>query len=380
VASPFGGCKNESFRVSVVTPDRKPVAGAHLYGGFDWDVFDDQTDAAGIAHIPNWADGWDATITKNNFYPADVKVSPGTRFTLTPTPESLTLIGEVKGSAIRFGPETLITVSFDGQYRVYTYDETRLTEHTSLQLPAPINEPFARSDTLWYSVYDSGLFAFSLSDPMNPSELMHLDIDGDVGSFLVLDTFVVVGNENTDEPLRIFRIQPEAELVATFGNYRVTDMSVISHYLVITGDKPNLPVVFDIEDISNPREVYHGAQTDFWIGLVFHQYVVLQGSVKSPGLDTMYYGLMDLADPAHPIDLGLLPSDAWLWNIVSDSVATGDFITHGMSVLKGGITTGFHSTALLNEGPQPAYGFNGSAPPFFIIMGGLWRLSNQDRR
>jgi hypothetical protein len=376
----FGGCKNDSFHVWVVTPDRKPVAGALVHGGFDWSMFGDQTDDAGLAQIPNWADGWDAKITKGNFYSASVKVSPCARFTLRPTSESLMLIGEVEGSAIRFGPETLITVTYQGQYRVYTYGETQLTEHTMVQLPSLAKERCMRGDTFWYATHDSGLFAFSLADPLNPIQLMHLDIGGYLGPFVVVDTFVVVGDRGDDAALRVYRYRPEVELVASIGDYRVDQMAVISHYLVIAGYKPNLPVVFDIADISNPHEVYHGVQTDFWAGHIFDHYVVLRSSDLSPGLDSTYCRLLDLADPAHPTDLGLIPSDAWLDNIINDSIAVGDFIAAGQSVLRGRITEGFHSVALVNAGSYSWKDYGGSSPPFFILRDGLWKLSDRGQK
>jgi hypothetical protein len=371
LAISVSGCKNDGdFRVRVMTPDGKPVAGALVSGGYDWDVFGDETDDAG-------------TITKDNFYTTRVKVSPCTRYKFSPTPQSLKLIGDAAGTVVLFGAETLVTVGYQGQYRVYSYDDERVTAIDSAQLPFPVKYCLTQGDTFWYATHDSGLFAYSLRDPLHPEQLWHLPMSGYTGPFVIADSFVIMGNHWDAGPLEIFGYRPDGwiGLISSAGSQRVDKIALVSHYVVTLGTKSDLPVIFDIADIRNPREVYHGVQSDFWTGSVFRNYIIMSGADWPTESDSTCYGVLDLTDPANPRNLGRFRTDSWFSAVIDESTVVGDYYLHGTSVLKGGLTEGFRSIALASRLPNLGdYQYGGCSPPYFVLGDHLWKLVGPDQR
>jgi hypothetical protein len=368
------GCKpKDSFRVQVVTPDRRPVSGAELHAGSDWPIYNGETDDSGFIYVPNWANGQIAYIAKDNFFSTQAKVAPDVQVIFTPTPESLRLIGAVEGEAVRFGPETLVTITASGGYRVYTYNDARVAEVASTWLPVGILHWCVRGDTLWYTTQESGVYAYSLANPLNPAMLMHLDIQGSPGPLAVVDTFVVVGNDLVG-PLRIFRYSPDGtvKLVSSFDSLFVRGIGVVSHYVVVVGWGPTQPVIYDIADVRNPREVYRGADGQFWSGFIHGNRVILNGSMLVSGQWVAGYAMLDLTDPAHPVQSGPFETDSRLYDILSDSVAVGEYDGGGITVLRGSISGGFHSVALLTE--YGGYSYQGGSAPYYALYGSLWKL------
>lgn len=372
----FTGCKpKDSFRVQVVTPDSNPVAGARLSVGFDWPTYCDTTDDSGFIYVPNWANGEPAHISKNNFYSLGADVSPDAQVTLTPTPESLRFIGVIDGYVVRFGPETLITVTDAGRYHVYAYTDTRVTEVASAQLPGQVLSRFVRGDTLWYSTYSRGVYAYLLADPLDPVSLMHLDIPGSLGPLAVFDTFVVAANWNDWKPLRVFKYRPEGsvKLVSSFDSLVVQGIDIVSHYVVAVGWAHPRPTIYDIADVRHPREVYQGAHGQYWDGFIHENRAFLNGADTVSGQWVSGYAVLDLADPAHPVQTGPFPTDSRLCDVLNDSMAVGD--RGGMTILRGSITGGFHSVALVNtDSNYQGYSYQGSFPPYYALNGSLWKL------
>ena len=368
------GCKpKDSFRVQVVTPDRRPVASAELHAGFDWPIYNGETNDSGFIYLPNWANGQIAYLAKDNFFSLQAKVAPDAQVIFTPTPESLRLIGAVEGEAVRFGPETLVTITASGGYYVYTYDDARVAEVASAWLPEPIWHWCVRGDTLWFTTKESGVYAYSLASPLNPVMLMHLDIEGNPGPLAVLDTFVVVANDRVG-PLRIFRYSPDGtvKLVSSFDSLFVQGIGVVSHYVVALGWAPTLTVIYDIADVRHPREVYHDAQGQFWNGFLHGNRVILNGSALVSGQWVAGYAVLDLADPAHPVQSGPFETDSRLYDVINDSTAVGEYDGGGITVLRGSVTGGFHSIALLSE--YGGYDYQGSFAPYYALYGSLWKI------
>ncbi len=369
-------CKpKDSFHVQVVTVDGKPVSSARLSVGFDR-VFTGTTDDDGFVYVPNWASGDTAVVTKTNFRSMRAEISPDAQVTLTPMPESLRLVGMAEGNAVLFGPETLATVTSDGHYRVYTYSDTRITEVATLQLPQPVRHQCVFGDTLWYATYDSGMYAYSLSNRLNPVKLMHVDIGGVLDPFVVIDTFIVMSNVSSAGTLRIFSYGPDGstELVSSFDSLMAGQVAVVSHYVVALG-LHDMPVIYDIADIRNPRQVYHGIQPQYWSGFLCDNRVVMNGFDTLSGRDTSCYGVVDLTDPSHPVQTGPFPTDSWLDDILNDSMAVGEYNLFGISILRGTITGGFHSVALVQAEPNfHGYPLQGFHPPYYVLFGSLWKL------
>jgi hypothetical protein len=362
----------DSFRVRVLTQDNEPVAGAVVSGGIDWDWFRSETNVDGYAEIPDRADGDAATVFKDNFYPTSVEVTPGACYTIAPTPESLRLLGELDGTALRFGPDTLVMVTYEGKYRVYTYGDGGVSLVDSAQLHSPVRHQLVHGDTFWYATYDSGFCAYSIADLRNPVKLLHVDIEGVLHPFAVKDSYILMGSNSQPGPLRVYLFRPDgsAQLVTLVGDQTVYDIAVLSHYAVTLGWKTDLPVVFDIADIRHPREVHHGVQNDFY-GSEFHGNCVVLSYGPWRG-DTTWYGLLDLTDPANPVDLGRFATDSYVDAIIDDTTVVERYEHGGKSVLKGSLATGFRTTAIVH--PATYSGHHGGRPPYFLLGGSLWKL------
>jgi hypothetical protein len=233
-----------------------------------------------------------------------------------------------------------------------------------------------RGDTLWYATYDSGLYAYSLSNRLNPVKLMHVDVEGVLDPFTILDTFIVMSNLNSGGPLRILRFGSDGstELVSSFDSLMLGRIAVVSHYVVALG-LHDMPVVYDIADIRNPRGVYHGTQAQYWGGFLRDNRVIMDGYDAISGRDTICFGIVDVADPAHPVQTGPFPTDSRLYDVLNDSMGVGAYNMGGISILRGRITEGFHSVALLQAGPDyHGYDLQGCRPPYYVLYGSLWKL------
>lgn len=370
------GCKkSRDFEVIVFSPDRQPIAGATIGGGLDWDYFSVQTNIYGVAILPSYAHGYRATIYKNNFFPNIVQSLSSTKYILEPTPKQFRLIGDVKGRSIRFNSDTLITIEYGGGYHVYSYNDQGVIEIASGQLPICIKETQLRGDTLWFSTHDDGIYVYSLKDPINPKQLFHLDIPGYLGPFAVRDTIVVTGNPWSKDFLHIYSYKPDGQYkeISKLGNYLVINMVFMSHYIVILNYYENLPAVFDLQNPVDPRLVYNSAEPEYWFGFLFKNYLILTPRfVWDTMIETTNYKLIDLYNPANPLNAGMFSADSRLDRIINDSLAIGTYYSYSgaISVLAGSITNGFQTIAITN-------GFEGCEPPYFIIGGCLWKLQNQ---
>lgn len=370
------GCKkSREFEVMIFSPDQQPIAGVTIKGGSDWDYFCVQTNIYGVAILPSHASKNSAVIYKNNFFPKIVQSLASTKYILEPTPKQFKLIGKVTGRSIRFNSDTLITVEYGGGYHVYSYNDQGVIEIASAQFPICIKETQLRGDTLWFSTHDDGIYVYSLKDPINPKQLFHLNISGYLGPFAVRDTIVVTGNPWAKDFLRIFYYKPDGQYkeIYKLGNYLVVKMTFMSKYLVILNYYENLPAVFDLQNPVDPRLVYNGVEPEYWSGLLFKNYLILAPrSVWDTMIETTNYKLIDLSNPANPLNAGMFSADSRLDKIINDSIAVGTYYSYSeaISVLDGSITDGFQTIAITN-------GFEGCEPPYFIFGRCLWKLQNQ---
>ena len=114
------GDREGSFEVKVVSPDESPIESAWIEGGFDWTWYRVFTDSNGVALVPGHARSEQATIMKDNFIPLFVERLDTRQYILEPTPQLLRLIGTAEGTAIIFEADNLVTLSYHGDYHVYT--------------------------------------------------------------------------------------------------------------------------------------------------------------------------------------------------------------------------------------------------------------------
>jgi hypothetical protein len=376
--------RSKSFFVTIVDPLRRPIAGAVLEGGVDWDKFRDTTDTAGIAILPYYAANWWTAISATNFLPLRVDRLRAGTYVLTPTEDRLRRIGAAEGYMLRMSADTLLTLTYQGVYRAYTLDSSGLTEVATSQLATTTGfKHVMRGDTLWFGAHDDGVYAYSLSDPTRPALLWHFPIPGYVRTFEVNDsaTFVLI-DDGDEDSVWLFACWPtgDYEGIAQLGPGWVSDMVAISHYLVLVGYSPHLAQVYDVQSPRHPRYVTEFAGTEYSSGFPFHDTLVLTPKDDYPN-PTFRYGLLDLHDPANPVESGLLYSDVpRLSMVVDESTAVGWHNVAGLAILRGSLSSGLHTTAVVAMPTHEDIDIGGFTAPYYLLSGFLWKLEHREHQ
>ena len=368
--------EQEPFEVSVVDPNDAPVAGAWIEGGFDWTWFKVYTDSNGIALVPGHARGERATIMKDNYLPLLVEMLDIRQYILEPTPQLLRLIGTAEGTAIIFEVDNLVTLSYQGDYYVYTYDDQGVVEITSTVLPSTMKQFKLFGDTLWFTTHDDGIYVYSVADILQPQLLFHLGITGNLDAFAVKDSIIVVCNPHNPGPLRIFTYSPSGQFqeLARMSEFIADEMTIRDSYLILVGGEASMPTVFDLTYPEQPVLVYIGLEPGAETGLILDTILVVVPEYHSYISNvSVTYKLLSLTNPANPYFCGVFHADAWLYDIINNEYALGDYVGYYVTVvLAGNITDGFATVALITEPFHPSYG--GSRPPYFLIGDQLWIL------
>lgn len=369
------------FTVTVLKSSGEPLEGAVIEGGLDWDAFEVTTDSTGHASLPDHARGVKAVIHLDNYFPLPVTLKEPFRYSLTPTPKRLRLLGNVEGSVARFSPGRLATVDYHGKYHLYAFDEGGLAEIASAEVPRTVKQIELSGDTLWLSTHEDGVFACSLADPEHPVEVLHLDIPGCTSLFALRDHLIVVGDYGNVLPLGVYLFAADGtfEETARFGDFYVSSIVFVEGYLVVTGYRDAHPRVYALDDPSHPVLVYDGADPRYWSGFSYgNQYIQIPEWVDIT--ENAVFGWLDLTNPAAPRPAGLVRADSLLISLIDDATAIGYYYTLGnaLSVLKGNLVAGFRTAAVISEHPHYDLNeFGGCAPPFFVISNRLWVLEER---
>lgn len=369
------------FTVTVLTASGVRLEGAVIEGGIDWDSFEIATNSEGLASLPDHARGVEAIIHLDNYFPLPVTLEEPFRYTLTPTPKALRVLGNVEGTLVRFTPGRLATVDYYGTYHLYAVDDSGLAEIASANVPRTIKQTQLIGDTLWLSTHEDGIFAYSLADPEHPSEQLHLDIPGYTPLFALRDNLIVVGSYAEVAALGVYRFEADGSFVevSRFGDHYVSSIAFVEGYLVVTGYRNANPRVYSLADPSNPVLVSGGADPGYWSGFLYgHQY--LQIPEWDQITESSAFGWLDLADPLVPRRAGTVAADSRLIGIVDDATAIGYYHTMGnaLSVLKGSLAAGFRTVALISEDPHYDLNeFGGCASPYYVISHRLWVLEDR---
>ncbi len=373
-----GTSPKEPFEVKVVDLYGRPVPGAIVEGGIDWDFFQVKTDDRGIATVPGQAEGKRAEIYKANYFPHIVQSLSATQYTLNPTPRQFRRIGDAAGKAIRFDSGTLLTIAYTGDYHVYSYGDQVISEITSAQLARNVKETKLRGDTLWLSTHEDGIYTYSLQNPLDPQQLLHLEIFGDLGPFALKDSIIAVADPWEPGPLRVFSYRGDGQVreLCSIRNFMVGQMAFLSGYLVLIGGSETLPTVFDLQDPTSPRLVYNGLEWECETGFLFGDSLILVPRYGQAH-GTVGFRMLDLSDPCNPGAAGVFSADSWLTQIVNDSLAVGCyyFRRYSTSVLTGDLLHGFQTQAIVYE--AWVHQFGGCDPPYFIMGSGLYKLQDQ---
>jgi hypothetical protein len=369
------------FWVTVLKTSGDPLEGAVIEGGIDWESFEITTDSSGRAKLPGYARNYETIIHLDNYLPRSISLRWPYRYTLTPTPKILRLLGNVEGSLVRFTPGRLATVDYHGTYHLYAVDDNGLAEIASASVPRTVKQTRLIGDTLWLSTYDDGIFAYSLADPEHPVEQLHLDIPGTTPVFALHDNMIVVGNSGNVLALGVYLFEADGSFVemSRLGDYYVSSIAFVEGYLVVSGYRDANPRVYSLDEPSHPVLVSGGAYAGYWSGFLYgHQYVQIPEWDQIT--ENTIYGRLDLSNPDVPLAAGTVRADSRLIGIVDDATAIGYYHTLGnaLSVLKGSLTGGFQTVALISEDPHYDLNeFGGCVPPYYVISNRLWVLEDR---
>jgi len=369
------------FTVTVRTSEGRPIEGAVIEGGIDWNGFSVETDAAGHATLPASAWGVDAWIHLDNHIPRRVVLYRPYRYELAPTTRRLRLLGSVDGQAVLFAPGRLATLDYQGTYHLYAIDGTGVAETAAAELPAGVKQARLIGDTLWLAAYDDGVFAYSLADAEHPLEVLHLAIPGVTRVFALRSNMVVVGNDKEVSSLGVYVFEADGTFVeaARFGDFFVAAIDFIDGYLVATGYSRAHPRVYALDDPAHPLLVYENAGPEHWSGILHgRQYIQIPQWDQISG-NTVYTRL-DLTAPALPIEAGTFRADSRLVAMIDETTAVGYYhvLGNALAVLKGGPSTGYWTAAVISEDPHYDLNlFGGCAPPYFVISERLWVLEDR---
>jgi hypothetical protein len=368
------------FTVTVLTSQGRPIEGAVIEGGIDWDYFWVEADADGRATLPASAGGGDAWIHLDNYIPRRVVLNRPYRYELAPTPQRLRLLGSVEGRAVRFAPDRLSPWTIR-ERTIYAIDGTGLAEMATAEFPHGVKQARLIGDTLWLAAYDDGIFAYSLADPEHPLEVLHLAIPGVSRVFALRGNMIVVGNDKEVSSLVVYLFEADGTFVeaARFGDFYVAAIDFLDGYLIATGYSKAHPRVYALDDPAHPLLVYEDTEPEHWTGLLYgRQYVQVPPRDSVSG--NTVHGRLDLADPAHPREIGTFRADSCLIAVIDDATAIGYYhvLGNALSVLKGGPVTGYWTAAIISEDPHYDLNeFGGCAPPYFVISERLWVLEDR---
>lgn len=379
----------ETFEVTVETPSGEPVEGAWIEGGVDWTMYRVKTDSAGVAVVPGSALERAAIIHKNNFYPRFVQALGPYKYWLHSTPARLERVGDVEGRSIRFYTDVFSTLTYQGVYHAYEYDETEVTELSSKELAAwAIRDVKFVGDRLWLSTHDEGVYAYSVEDPLSPDFQFHLDMEGYLGPIAVRGDIIAVGDPWGEDPVRVFSFTEDGQtaLLSTIDAHFAAQMEFREEHLVILSvsayeSQGAILTVVDLKDAGAPETVYSLVEQGGRGGLILDQYVLI-GPNMSEGTYRISYTTLLIDDPANPVYLGRTLSDVFLLSVTDGSYGVGAYCTYelgcrrftGMyAVANGGVLSAFEAAAVLTEWFVPDQG-SVHAPPFFVIGDALWRL------
>jgi hypothetical protein len=372
-------CTDEEnpFEVTVVDPNSAPVAGAWIEGGIDWDWYRVLTDSSGVAIVPGHARGEPATIYAENFFPKFIDILEPDVYEIHPTPQRLRLIGDAEGRAVIFNADTLVTVSYSAEYNVYTYDDQSITQVSSGMLAAGARRLKVRGDTLWFSTFNEGIYAYSVANIFQPQLLIHIDIPGYPGVFAVRDSIIAVGPSYGLGALRIFSYNNngQVQLLISISEFVVDAMEFIGDYLVVAGAKASLPAVFDLSNPAQPVLVYCHYDNSAYSGFILDSMLIIRPEYwTGTSYPSSYtYKRVDISSPLYPAFEGFFSADAWFYDFTNEEYAVGAYCgdLNTTSVLIGDIVNGFTTVAIL---PWSAFSCEGVNPPYLLLWDRLWIL------
>ena len=368
------------FEITVTDNNGIPLEGAIVEGGFDWDSFREVTDSQGRAVLPGYAREIRATFRKNNHFSLiENYLHPGT-YALTPTPRILTEIGEVDGDLIRYDPDRILAVNYQGEYRVYSFDGEEISEIAFAQLPPPVKEFKISGALLWYTTHQGGIYAYSLADPLNPVEIFHLEIDGYLRAFDVSDSLVAVGPNSGPGDIRLYSYHPDGSVTELdrIGEFVVEKLHFRSHYIITTGYSTDMFCIFDVADPTDIRFVRKGNYEGYASPYLLDQSLILRAASGNSSSGEYGYIIIDFSDPPKPVNIGGFFGEGKIEDFRDDLTVAGRyyFDDYALSVFERAPDGNFESVAIVSEF-QGYPEQHGAKPPYFLMGGKLWKLEDR---
>jgi hypothetical protein len=362
------GCEDtqeppEDFTVTVTSENGEALPGTTIQGGLDWTAFSAVTDSRGKAVLPGRTMSYTATFSLTNHLPMQYRLDPGRTYVLPRTEQNMVEVGQALGDVITFKEGRLLTLEYNGRYHAYRYGPGGVIEDAALDL-----EPLIKviGNVCWMTTHNAGVRAYSLDNPLSPSLVFSVAIDGYLGPLAVSNSILAV-SANGPGPIRIFSYGTDQDPVlrATIRNYSVNSMEFLEHYLVLIGGSDTLPVIFDLEDPQNPRLVYNGIEPDFYGGFPYRQRLVLLPRNWHDANE-----LLQLYVPSEPKYQVSFHADAFVKALLDDFTAVGSYYLGGLTVMKGSLASYFSTVALVAD----ARYYEGSDPPYFKLDDTIWKL------
>ena len=368
------------FLVRVIDHQGQPIQGAYIEGGFDWDYYRITTDYLGRAFLPSYAFRYDGVIYKNRYFSLRVPAMKSGEYPLTPTPYTLREIGEIEGDAVKFESDEVITVTYQGEYRVYGYDDNSLSELVLIELPYLVKTFKLRGDTFWYSTHENGIFAYSLADPYNPVQLFHLDISGYIRSFALKDSLVAVAREDYDFGyITLFSFFADGSFYELHhvDSVWAERMFIRSDYLIAHRKHSAHLRVYDLSDPNNIPQVYYNVFEGYFRPFFYNDTLFMSSIDGNDVTGTRVLRAVDFTDPANPSDVYTLDATGRINDIIDNSTAVGRYYYHdnALCVFRRNLLGDFETIAIVSElGYRWHQGYN---PPYFIIGDRLWKMEER---
>jgi hypothetical protein len=362
------------FEVTVTDTLGRPIEGAILEGGIDWDHFRETTDSRGRAVMPGFARDVRTIIRKSNYFSIYETYLHPAVYVLMPTPKVLVDLGAIEGDLISFEFFKILTINYQGEYRVYDFNGSSLSENMMVEFPPAVKEFKLFGDLLWYTTHDDGIYVYSLFNPLNPFQYFHLDIDGYLGPFDVKDSLVAVTSNYRPGPIRLLSYHTDGTVneLDRIGDFSANKIYFLGDYLIITGYGSGY-TIFDVADPSDIRLAHNGSY-----GRSSSSFLRGDTLILAPDYGDYNYVMIDLSDPANPEEFGRFSATGRIDHILNDSTAIGEYYYEyqALCVFDRTSPTNFDAVAMVSEfyGYQ---GHHGGSPPYYLIGGRLWRLENR---
>ncbi len=368
--SPDGG-----FWVKVIDNNLEPVEGVAIKGGFDWEEFHEITNSSGKAYLPGFAKGDYARIFKNNYFTEYIdKIYPVT-YVLEPTPKKLVEIGTVEGDVVKFTSTMIQTVTYQGDYRVYSFNDETPVEVTNYELPQQVKSFKLYGDTLWYNTHENDMFVYLLQNYDNPLQLYHFEVGGYITTFARKDSILAVIN-SSNIALKVFSLSADSALeeITSFECLSGNAMKFISNCLIITGNTRQQPVIYDFSDLNNIELIYNRDDIIPHKSFMYGDSLILVPSTIQYISGRVKHHVMDLSTPSNPIfSNSHVWADGYLLNISNSNQAFGRYYNHYYSfAVFEGYRYDYNAVAIVVSNWHTE--FQGGQPPYYIIGNKLWKL------